>query len=154
MKFVRRFNLTVTEDSDMPRDGNCWFHAVSWYFKEGRNRMNAQRHRQAVCKFIMDNKDEFLPFCVDKDTNPLSDAKFVRAVNNLRKMGTYNTSSSIGDVVGLAISRLYNFEIVMFDPLINSEPFSIGRNDESPKLQVARLTVGNTSHIQGLVPIK
>ena len=150
--YLRSYNKTVTEESSMPWDGDCWFHCLSWFHDEDRTRENAKRYRLEIVQFLIDNVEEFIHFCDDGKGNLISRETYFASCKYLRNRGTYNTKSTVvGDCIPIAIAEKYALRIVVYDPKLK-QPQNIGNDSAMRTLTVARITTPSCEHIQGVVP--
>lgn len=145
-----QFNLTITTDSSNPWDGDCWFHTVSWHFGVPKTAENAKSYRNAIVEHLIINMNRYREFCVDEKGDTLSEESYLKYCNNMRRKGTYNTI--LGDSVPMAISELYDVDIIIYDPMFYAgKPLSVGRQGSQSTLLVARIATSNCEHIHGVV---
>lgn len=150
--YLRQFNVTVIEESLMPWDGDCWFHCLSWFHGEARTTENAKRYRAAVVQFLIDHIDDYIPFCDDGKGNIITKKAYYASCNYLKRKYTYNTKTTVGDIVPMAIAARYGVYITVYDPKLK-EPQTIGDNMSTRFLTVGKITTSRCEHIQGVVPL-
>ena len=152
--------LTLTADSLLAWDGNCWFSALLFFLrlqkrdnqKETGEPWNVKALRAQVYDYILKEHPCFFPMYYNAD--PAREGIDLRELFNtdnkyLRDSSNYSTTSNMGDFVPLAISMLFSMHITIVQH--TGLVLTVGHDDHKHKMTVGRIELPTVQHVHALV---
>ena len=151
--------LTLTAESLLEWDGNCWFRALLFYLRlqkrdrqENEEPWNVKALRAEVYNYIYKQKATFFPMFINYDRQredvPMDDL-FTTDNRYLRDSTNYSTNSTMGDLVPLAISMRFSMRITIIHH--QGQVVLVGHEDNRYRMYVGRIELPDVQHVHALI---